>query len=133
VDRVLISVDWPGALGPPWTDAGADNGHSGALTGAWPPAAPVRRSSPTGAQNGEGGTGSSIRASPELKRCRGGWATMGKAWWCQRSVRGRLELLERENESGERCGEAQGGCSPFIGAGGAPIQDLFLESFSYVL
>jgi hypothetical protein len=35
-------------------------------------------------------------------------------------VRGRLELLERENESGERCGEARGGCSNFIGAGGAP-------------
>jgi hypothetical protein len=45
---------------------------------------------------------------------------MGKAQWCRRSVRGRLELLERENESGERCGEAQGGCSPFIGARGAP-------------
>jgi hypothetical protein len=24
------------------------------------------------------------------------------------------------NRSGERCGEAQGGCSPFIGARGAP-------------
>jgi hypothetical protein len=24
------------------------------------------------------------------------------------------------NRSGERCGDAQGGCSPFIGAGGAP-------------
>jgi hypothetical protein len=24
------------------------------------------------------------------------------------------------NVSEERCGEAQGGCSPFIGAGGAP-------------
>jgi hypothetical protein len=35
-------------------------------------------------------------------------------------VRGRLELLERENKSGERCGEARGGCSLFIGAGGAP-------------
>jgi hypothetical protein len=35
-------------------------------------------------------------------------------------VRGKLELLERENESGGRCGEARGGCSPFIGAGGAP-------------
>jgi hypothetical protein len=23
------------------------------------------------------------------------------------------------NETGERCGEAQGGCSPFIGSGGA--------------
>jgi hypothetical protein len=44
---------------------------------------------------------------------------MGKARWCRCSVRGRLELLERENENGERCGEAWGGCSPFIGAGGA--------------
>jgi hypothetical protein len=34
-------------------------------------------------------------------------------------VRGRLELLERETESGERCGEAQAGCLPFIGAGGS--------------
>jgi hypothetical protein len=24
------------------------------------------------------------------------------------------------NRSGERCGKARGGCSPFIGAGGAP-------------
>jgi hypothetical protein len=24
------------------------------------------------------------------------------------------------NRSGARCGEARGGCSPFIGAGGAP-------------
>jgi hypothetical protein len=68
-------VDWSGALGPPWTDAGADNGHGAALTGARPPAAPVRQSSPAGAQNEEGGTGSSIRASPGLERRRGGRAT----------------------------------------------------------
>jgi hypothetical protein len=117
VDRAHVSVDRPGALGPPWTDASADNGHGGTLTEARPPAALVRRSSSTGAQNGEGGTGSSIRASPELERHRGGRATTGKARWCRRSVRGRLELLERENESGERCGEARGECSPFIGAG----------------
>jgi hypothetical protein len=40
------SVDWPGVLRPPWTDAGVDRGHGGALTGAWPSAAPVRQSSP---------------------------------------------------------------------------------------
>jgi hypothetical protein len=39
MDRVHISVDRTGALGPPWTDAGADNGHDGVLTGARPPAA----------------------------------------------------------------------------------------------
>jgi hypothetical protein len=58
VDRVHVSVDRPGVLAPPWTDAGVDNGHGGALTGARPPAAPVHQSSPAGAQNGEGGTGS---------------------------------------------------------------------------
>jgi hypothetical protein len=120
VDRVHVSVDRPGALGPPWTDAGADNWHGGVLTGAWPPVAPVHQSSLAGAQHGEGGTGSSIRASPGLERRRGGRAMTRKARWCRRSVRGRLELLERENESGERCGEARGGCLPFIGAGGAP-------------
>jgi hypothetical protein len=51
------SVDWPGTLDPPWIDAGADSGHGGALIGAWPLAAPVRQSSPSGEQNGEGSEG----------------------------------------------------------------------------
>jgi hypothetical protein len=101
VDRVYVSADRPGTLGPPWTDADVDNGHGDALTRARPPAAPVRQSSPAGAQNGEGGTGSSSRASPGLERCRGGRATMGKAQWCRRSVRGRLELGEREMRAGK--------------------------------
>jgi hypothetical protein len=101
MDRVHVSVDRPGALGPPWTDTGADNGHGGALTGAQPPATPVHQISPAGAQNGEGGTGSSARASPRLERRRGGRATMGKARWCRRSVRGRLELGEREMRVGK--------------------------------
>jgi hypothetical protein len=63
------SVDRVGVLGPPWTNAGADSGHGSVLTGARPSAAPVRRSSPAGAQNGEGNMGSSSRASPGLKRC----------------------------------------------------------------
>jgi hypothetical protein len=62
------SVDQPGYLSPLWTDTGTDRGHGGALTGAWPPAAPVRLSSPVGAQNREGSTGSSARASLELRR-----------------------------------------------------------------
>jgi hypothetical protein len=35
VARVHVSVDRPGVLGPPWTNAGADRGHDGApkLTG----------------------------------------------------------------------------------------------------
>jgi hypothetical protein len=61
-------VDRPGVLGPLWTDTGADRGHGGALTGAWPPAAPMRLSSPAGAQNGEGSEGNLARASPEFER-----------------------------------------------------------------
>jgi hypothetical protein len=37
----------------PWTHGGADRGHGGALTGAWPPTTPVRQSSPVGAKKGE--------------------------------------------------------------------------------
>jgi hypothetical protein len=101
MDRVHVSMDRPGALGPLWTDAGVNNEHNGTLTGAQPPAAPVRQSSPVGAQNREGGTGSSSRASPGLKRRRGGWAMAGNAQWCWRSVRGRLELGEREMRVGK--------------------------------
>jgi hypothetical protein len=70
------SVDRSGVLDPPWTDASADKGHGGALTGAWPPAAPVRQSSPAGAQNGGGSEGNSARVSPELEQRCGGRATM---------------------------------------------------------
>jgi hypothetical protein len=45
VDRVHVSVDWLGVLGPPWTDVGADRGDGGMLTGAWPLGALVRQSS----------------------------------------------------------------------------------------
>jgi hypothetical protein len=62
VDRVHVSVDRPDALGSPRTDAGADSGHGGVLTGARPPTAPVRQSSPAGAQQREERTWSSIRA-----------------------------------------------------------------------
>jgi hypothetical protein len=119
VDQVHVSVDRPGALGPPWTDAGADNGHGGALTRARPPAAPVRQSSPAGAQNGEGGTGSSIRASPGLERRRGGRATTMQSG-VTATLGERVAQAGRQGSvSGERCGELRGECSPFIGAGGA--------------
>jgi hypothetical protein len=120
VDRVHVSVDRPGALGPPWTDAGVDSGHDGVLTGARPLAVPVRRSSPVGAQNGEGSTGSSSRASPGLERRRGGRATAGKGSVVS-ALGERGATARREGiESGERCGEARRYCSPFIGVGGAP-------------
>jgi hypothetical protein len=69
-------VDRGRSGGAPWTHGGADRGHGGALTGGWPPAAPVRQSSPVGTQNGEGSMGSSARASPELGRRCGGRATV---------------------------------------------------------
>jgi hypothetical protein len=119
VDRVHVSVDRPGALGPSWTDAGADNRHGGALTGARPPATPVRQSSPAGAQNGEGDTGSSSRASPGLERRRGGRATTGKARWCRRSVRGRLELGEREMRAGKGAENSERLLAFYRGSGGA--------------
>jgi hypothetical protein len=112
-------VDRPGALGPLWIDAGVDNGHGSVLTRARPPAAPVCQSSPAGAQNREGGTGSSIRASPGLERHRGGWATTMQSGETV-ALNGRVAQVGREGSvSGERCGELWGWCSPFIGAGGA--------------
>jgi hypothetical protein len=87
VDRVHVSMDRSGALGPPWTDTGADSGHGGVLTGA---RAASRRT-------GDDGEGSVVSALGERK----------------------ARVRREGNVSGERCGEAQGGCSPFIGAGGA--------------
>jgi hypothetical protein len=96
VDRVHVSVDRPGALDPPWTDAGADNGHGGVLTGARPPAVPVCRSSPAGVQQREEHTGNSIRASPGLERRRGGRATMMQSGETAAPVRELLRRGERE-------------------------------------
>jgi hypothetical protein len=75
-------------------------GRGGALTGARPPAAPVRQSSPAGAQQREERTGSSARASPGLGRRRGGWATVVTAWRRRCSVRGLLRRGERGKEAG---------------------------------
>jgi hypothetical protein len=112
-------VDRPGVLGPPWTDTGVDRGHGGALTEAWPPAALVRLSSPAGAQNGEGGTGSSDRASPELGRRCGSRATVVQNWEAVALGEDTAQACREGKEAGERCGATRGWCSPFIGAGGA--------------
>jgi hypothetical protein len=112
-------VDQLGALGPPWIDAGADSGQGGVLTGARLPAASVRRSSPVGVQQRVERTGNSIRASPGLERHRGGLAMTvqsGEAAVLDERV---AQAGREGNVSGERCGELWGGCSPFIGAGGA--------------
>jgi hypothetical protein len=63
-----VDRGWSG--GALWTHGGAGRGHGGALTGAWPPAAPVHQSSPDGPQNGEGWSGrltSALMALTPLK------------------------------------------------------------------
>jgi hypothetical protein len=112
------SVDRPGVPGPPWTDASADKGHGGVLPGAGSPAAPVRQSSPAGAQNGEGSTGSSARASPELGRRCGGRATVVQNQEVAVLGEDTAQVWREGKGSGERC-VTRGWCSPFIGAGGA--------------
>jgi hypothetical protein len=102
------SVDRPGVLGPLWTDTGADRGHGGALTGAWPLAAPVRLSSPTGAQNGEGSTGSSAQASPELRRRCGSRATVVQNREAAALGEDTAQACREGKEAGERCGATQG-------------------------
>jgi hypothetical protein len=112
VDRVHASVDRPGEIGPPWTDGGVDRGgggHGGTLTGAQPPAAPVRQSSPAGAQQREERTWSSARASPGLERRRGGWAMAVKARRRRCSVRGLLRRGERGKEAGRGAVKLGGG------------------------
>jgi hypothetical protein len=69
-------VDRGRSGGALWTHDGVDRGHGGALTGAWPPEAPVHGSSPAGTQNGEGSAGNFARVSPELGRHCGGRATV---------------------------------------------------------
>jgi hypothetical protein len=101
VDRVHVSVDRPGELGPPWTDTGADRGPGGALIGAWPPAALVRLSSPAGAQNGEGAQEARLRPH----RSSGGAVEAGRRW-CRTerlrcSVRTLLMRVEREKKRGK--------------------------------
>jgi hypothetical protein len=119
VHRVHVSMDRPGVLGPPWTDAGTDRGHGSVLTGAWPPTAPVRQSSPAGAQNGEGSEGNSARVSPKLGRRCGGRATVVQNG--EEAALGEWKARAwREAKRGwERCGELWGWCSPFIGGRGS--------------
>jgi hypothetical protein len=87
-------------LGPPWTDIGVDRGHNGALTGAWPLTAPVRQSSPAGAQTERGARGIRLGSHRSL-----GGAEEAERRWCRmgrrrRSVRGLLRRGEREIGAG---------------------------------
>jgi hypothetical protein len=122
VDRVHVSVDWPGVLGPPWTDGGVDRGgpgHGGALTRARHLAAPVRQSSSAGVQKGERSMWSSTRASSELGRRCGGRATVVQNREAAALGEDTAQAWRAGKRSGERCGATRGWYSPFIGAGGA--------------
>jgi hypothetical protein len=113
------SVDRPGVLSPPWTDAGADRGHDGALAGAWPPAVLVRPSSPVGAQHGEGSDANSFRLSPELGRRCGGWATVVQNGDAAALGERKARAWREAKRGWKRCGELWGWCSPFIGGRGS--------------
>jgi hypothetical protein len=105
VDRVYVSVDWPGALGLPWTDAGVDSWHGGMHIGARPPAALVHQSSPVGVQQREERTGNSIRASPGLELRRGGRAMMVRGSVVSALGERKARAWREGNVSVERCGE----------------------------
>jgi hypothetical protein len=67
--------------GAPWSHGCTDRGHDGALTGAWPPAAPVHGSSPRGGatergKRGELGSGLT-EARAVLRRSGDGGAEWG--------------------------------------------------------
>jgi hypothetical protein len=89
------TVDWRWC-GPKAPERG------GALTGVWPPATPVHESSPAGAQQREGSTGNSARASPGHERWCGDRATVGKRWRRESLATAALVLREMgKSEMGE--------------------------------
>jgi hypothetical protein len=119
VHRIHVSMDRPGVLGPPWTNAGADRGHGGVLTGVWLPAASVHGSLPVGAQQREGTTGNSEGGSPRHGQRCGGRAMAVQNRRRRRSVEAVLERREKRREGCVRCGVTRGWCSPVIWAGRA--------------
>jgi hypothetical protein len=66
------------STGPPWTHGGADRGHGGVLTRAWPPTAPVRQCSPAGVQWREGNAVNPVEGSPRCGQRCGGRETVRK-------------------------------------------------------
>jgi hypothetical protein len=100
-------VDWGQSGGALWTHGGADRGHDGALTGAWPDATPVRQSSPAGAQKAERSTGSSARASPELGRRCSDRATVVQNREAAALSERAAQAWREGKRSGERCGETR--------------------------
>jgi hypothetical protein len=96
--------------------------HSGALIGAWPPATLEHGSSPSGAQQREGNTGNSARASPGLGRRRGGQATEGNGGGGRCSVGWEFRTRKRAKEGGVSVVMAVGAPRPFIEAGEGHVE-----------
>jgi hypothetical protein len=101
VDRVHVSVDRLGLLGPPQTDGGTDRGgpgHGGALTEARGASlGPHQR----GRKRERGARGARLgphRSSGGAVEARRRWCRTGR-WW--RSVRTLLRRGERGSEAGE--------------------------------
>jgi hypothetical protein len=104
VDRLHVSVDRPGMLGPPWTDGGADRGSRG--TAVRSPELGLRPLRCTKAhrrvcKRERGARGA--RLGPH--RSSGG-TVEARRWWCRtgrqrRSVRTLLRHGERGKEAGE--------------------------------
>jgi hypothetical protein len=100
-----VDRGWSG--GAPWTHSGADRGHGGALTGAWPPVVPVRQSSPAGAQKGERSMGSSAQASPELGRRFSDRAMVVQNREAAALGERAAQAWREGKRSGERCGRTR--------------------------
>jgi hypothetical protein len=113
MDRVHVSVEWSGMLGPPWIDGGADRGggpgHGGALTGARPPADLVCHTLPAGVQKGERGTRSSARASLELGQHFGGRVTVVQNREAAALGEDTAQAWRERKRSGGWCGATRGG------------------------
>jgi hypothetical protein len=88
--------------------------RGGELIGVWPLATPVHESSPVGAQQREGSTSSSARASPGLERRCGDRAMVGKRRRRESSATGVLVLRERGKSEVGRCGDLWGRGGQFI-------------------
>jgi hypothetical protein len=101
MDRVHVSVDRPGVLGPLWTDGSVDRGgpgHGGALTGARPPAALVRQSSPVGRKREGGARGA--RLGPH--RNSGGAVATGRRRWHDEVTRNSVGRVSGAGEERRR-------------------------------
>jgi hypothetical protein len=122
VDRVHVSVDRPGVLGPPWTDGSANRGGAGARWHAHRSSASDCSGAPKltgGGAKGRGEHGELGSGITELVRRCGGRAMVVQNWEAVALGEDTAQAWRERKRSGGRCGATRGWYSPFIGAGGA--------------